>query len=456
MIEIRYTIGVFARKNEFLRLSKFKKQGINMKKYRDLTIAEAKDLYLELSEIYEKYKTAGIKLDLSRGKPNSDQLDISEGILSVPLTRKECTNESGFDYRNYGLLDGIPEAKRLFGELYGLDPESIIVAGNSSLQLMYDAIARAMIFGNCDSEKPWAKEEGLKWICVAPGYDRHFRITEDFGFELLTVKMTPTGPDMDEVERLALDPKVKGIWCIPKYSNPSGNTYSDETVRRLVSMKTGAKDFRIMWDNAYVVHAFGDEDDKLLDIFAEAKKYGNEDRVLYFASTSKVTLPGSGVAIVSASEKNLNDIKRRMGTQTIGYDKVNQLRHVEFFKTADNVRAHMKKLGCAIKVKFDITLAALETLKGLDIAEWTEPRGGYFISLDITLGSAQRVYELMKNAGVTLTQVGATYPYGKDPEDKNLRIAPTYPTNSDLKLATEILTLTVKMSALEKIIAQSV
>ena len=424
-----------------------------MKKYCELTTAEAKALYLELSEKYENYKSSGIKLDISRGKPNSDQLDIADGMLALSLPREKCINANGFDYRNYGLLDGISEAKKLFADLLGLNPDNIIVAGNSSLQLMYDSIARAMIFGNCDSEKPWAKEEGLKWICVTPGYDRHFKITEDFGFELISVKMTPTGPDMDEVERLALDPKVKGIWCVPKFSNPTGNTYSDETVRRLVSMKTGAKDFRIMWDNAYAVHAFAERDDKLLDVFAEAKKYGNENRVLFFASTSKITLPGSGVAIISASEENLNDIKRRMGVQTIGYDKINQLRHVEYFGTADSIREHMKKLGAAIKVKFDITLSALESLKGLGIAEWTEPYGGYFVSLDVVLGSAARVFELMKGAGVTLTQVGATHPYGKDPEDKNLRIAPTYPTDSDLKLACDILTLTVKMSALETIIA---
>ncbi len=425
-----------------------------MKNYRELTVTEAEALYKELSVTYEKYKASGIKLDLSRGKPNSEQLDITADILSTPLPREKCISAIGFDYRNYGLLDGIPEAKRLFSDLLGLKYDNVIVAGNSSLQLMYDTMARAMIFGNCDSETPWALEKGLKWICVAPGYDRHFRITEDLGFELLTVKMTPDGPDMDEVERLALDPKVKGIWCVPKFSNPSGNTYSDETVRRLVSMKTGAKDFRIMWDNAYCVHAFGEKDDELLDVFAEAKKYGNENRVLYFASTSKITLPGSGVAIVSASDDNIKEIKRHMGTQTIGYDKMNQLRHVEYFGTADNLKAHMKKLGAAIKPKFDITLKAFEDLKGLDIAEWTEPYGGYFISLDITLGSAKRVFELMKDAGVTLTQVGATYPYGIDPEDKNLRIAPTYPSDSELKLACEILTLTIKMSALEKIISQ--
>ena len=426
----------------------------NMKKYSELSKKDIEELYCELSEKYESYKAAGLSLDLSRGKPNSDQLNIADGMLSMPISREMCKGEGGFDYRNYGIVDGIPEAKRMFAELYGLNEKNIIVAGNSSLQLMYDAITRAMIFGTCDSEKPWCREEGLKWICVAPGYDRHFRVTEDLGFELITVKMTADGPDMDEVERLVRDPKVKGIWCIPKYSNPTGNTYSDETVRRLASMKCGAPDFRIMWDNAYVIHAFGDQDDKLLDIFAEAKKYGNENRVLYFASTSKVTLPGSGVAIVAASDANIAEIKRHMGTQTIGYDKINQLRHVEYFKTSENVMKHMKKLGAAIKAKFDITLEALTELDGLGIAEWTKPYGGYFISLDVTVGSASRVFELMKSAGVTLTQVGATYPYGKDPEDKNLRIAPTYPSDKDLSLACEILTLTIKMSALEALISK--
>lgn len=427
----------------------------NMKKYSELSKKDIEELYCELSKKYESYKAAGLSLDLSRGKPNSDQLNIADGMLSMPISREMCKGEGGFDYRNYGIVDGIPEAKRMFAELYGLNEKNIIVAGNSSLQLMYDAITRAMIFGTCDSEKPWCREEGLKWICVAPGYDRHFRVTEDLGFELITVKMTADGPDMDEVERLVRDPKVKGIWCIPKYSNPTGNTYSDETVRRLASMKCGAPDFRIMWDNAYVIHAFGDQDDKLLDIFAEAKKYGNENRVLYFASTSKVTLPGSGVAIVAASDANIAEIKRHMGTQTIGYDKINQLRHVEYFKTSENVMKHMKKLGAAIKAKFDITLEALTELDGLGIAEWTKPYGGYFISLDVTVGSASRVFELMKSAGVTLTQVGATYPYGKDPEDKNLRIAPTYPSDKDLSLACEILTLTIKMSALEALISRN-
>ncbi len=422
-----------------------------MKKYSELTASEAKALYEELKARYDEYKSKGLKLDISRGKPNSDQLDFASDMLLMPLRKEDCYSVSGFDCRNYGLLDGTEEAKAFFAELYGLDKSSIIVGGNSSLQMMYDTLSRAMIFGNCDSEKAWCKEEGLKWICVTPGYDRHFKITEDLGFELLSVKMTEGGPDMDEVERLCADPKVKGIWCVPKYSNPTGNTYSAETVKRLASMNCAAPDFRIMWDNAYGIHAFGDKDDELIDILSECNKYGNENRVFYFASTSKITFPGSGVAFMAASPENISEVKRRMGAQTIGYDKLNQLRHVLYFKKPENLMAHMKKLGAALKTKFDIAINALKTLDGLEIAEWTEPYGGYFISLDITMGSATRVYNLMKEAGVTLTAVGATHPYGKDPKDRNLRLAPSYPTDEDLAIACEILALTVKMSALEKI-----
>lgn len=422
-----------------------------MKKYCELSSESLKELYSELTAKYEEYKARGLKLDLSRGKPNSEQLDIAGELLTLPLDKNTCIS-AGTDYRNYGLLDGISEAKHLFAELLGLEEKNVIVGGNSSLQLMYDALCRAMLFGTPDSEKPWCCESGLKWICVAPGYDRHFKITEELGFELLTVNMKEDGPDMDEVERLVLDPKVKGIWCVPKYSNPTGNTYSDEVVRRLAAMKCAAPDFRIMWDNAYAVHAFGDDDDKLLDIMSEAKRVGNENRVLYFSSTSKISFPGSGIAMVAASDKNIADIKRRMTVQTIGYDKINQLRHVEYFKNADNLLAHMRKLGAKIKQKFDIALSALSTLSEADIAEWTEPRGGYFISLDMKIGSASRVFELMKSAGVTLTQVGATFPYGKDPQDKNLRLAPTYPTDEELALACEILVVAVKLAALETLL----
>lgn len=422
-----------------------------MKKYSQLSKGEAAELYLKLKNEYMAFCKKGLSLDISRGKPNSDQLDIVDGLLDMPLTRADLIS-GGIDCRNYGMLDGTDEAKKLFGDLLGIDSKSIIVGGNSSLQLMYDALARAMMFGTCDSDKPWCKEDGLKWICVVPGYDRHFKITEELGFELVSVRMTDDGPDMDEVERIVQDPKVKGIWCVPKYSNPTGNTYSNETVKRLASMKCGAKDFRIFWDNAYAVHSFTDEEDELLDIFAEAKNHGNENRVLYFASTSKITLPGAGVAIVAASDANLANIRRYMGVQTIGYDKINQLRHSRYFKDASGIISHMRRLGVAIKSKFDITLNELSALDGLGIAEWTKPHGGYFISLDITTGSAKRVYDLVKSAGVTLTQVGATHPYGKDPEDRNLRLAPTYPKDEDLKLACEILVLSVKLAALETLI----
>lgn len=423
-----------------------------MKKYELLKKEEQSALLAELLSQYEEYKKAGLSLDLSRGKPNSDQLDISLPLLSYARPREKCFSENGIDCRNYGVLDGIPEMKRLFSKMLGIKEEYIAVGGNSSLQLMYDTITRAMLFGVLGSPKPWAKEEGLKWICVAPGYDRHFKMTEVLGFELLTVKMTKDGPDMDEVERLVKDPKVKGMWCVPKYSNPTGNTYSDETVRRLAKMECAAPDFRIMWDDAYAVHDLYEEGDELLDIFAEAEKYGNLNRIFYFSSTSKITFPGGGVALMAASPENLAQIEKYLGVQTIGYDKLNQLRHTAYFKDEKAVHEHMMILAKFIGKKFNITLKNLEALEGLGIAEWTKPRGGYFVSLDCMPGTATRVYNLMKAAGVTLTTVGATYPYGIDPEDKNLRIAPTYPTDDEVDTATKILVLCVKIAALEKLI----
>jgi DNA-binding transcriptional MocR family regulator len=422
-----------------------------MKKYQELLKNEKEELYSALISEYKNYKDMKLSLDLSRGKPNSDQLDISLPLLSEARPREKCFSENGIDCRNYGVLDGIPEMKRLFSRTLGLKTEYIAVGGNSSLQLMYDTLTRAMLFGVLNSPRPWAKEEGLKWICVAPGYDRHFKMTEVLGFKLLTVKMTPTGPDMDEVERLVKDEKVKGIWCVPKYSNPTGNTYSDETVRRLAKMECAAPDFRIMWDNAYAVHDFNENGDKLLDIFEEAEKYGNLDRIFYFSSTSKITFPGGGVALMAASPANLKQISKYLGVQTIGYDKLNQLRHTAYFADEKAVHRHMMILAKFIGEKFDITLKNLSALDGLGIAEWTKPNGGYFVSLDVLPGCAKRVYELMSDAGVVLTSVGATFPYGIDPEDKNLRIAPTYPTNAELDLATKILALTVKIAALEKL-----
>jgi len=421
-----------------------------MENFQTMKKEELKAEYQRLSLKYQEYQNRGLSLDLSRGKPNSDQIDVSQEILSTPMLREDCFAASGIDARNYG--EGLPEMKEFFSKLLNIKKEYITIGGNSSLQLMYDTLSRAMLFGLKNSPRPWCREEGLKWICVVPGYDRHFAITEIFGFELISVKMTETGPDMDEVERLALDPKVKGIWCVPKYSNPTGNTYSDETVRRLAKMECAAPDFTIMWDNAYAVHDLSENGDELLNIFDEAEKYGNVDRVFYFSSTSKITFPGGGVSFMAASEENLRYLKPYMAAQTIGYDKLNQLRHLKFFKDAKNVKSHMMRHAEFIREKFNIALNALSALEGLDVAEWTKPRGGYFISLDIKVGSAKRVFELMKNAGVTLTAVGATYPYKRDPEDKNLRLAPTYPKNDELKLALEILVVAVKMAAIEALI----
>lgn len=422
-----------------------------MVKYTDLSQTERESLYNELLSQYESFCQKGLSLDLSRGKPNASLIDFSNGLLSVDITEAAVNKTKGIDYRNYGMLDGVPAVKQLFAEALGLKKENIIVGGNSSLQLMHDTLVRAMLFGLPTSARPWSREEGLKWICVCPGYDRHFKITEVLGFELLTVNMTKDGPDMDEVERLAKDPKVKGIWCVPKYSNPTGNTYSDEVVRRLASMKCAAPDFMIMWDNAYAIHDLDENGDTLLDIFAEAEKYGTEDRIFYYSSTSKVTFPGAGVAIMAMSESNRKYTLPLLGVSTIGFDKINQIRHLSYFENGENMRRHMLTLGTVLKDKFDITLEALEDLRGLGIAEWTQPKGGYFVSLDVLPGTAKRVYELMKKAGVTLTQVGATYPYGRDPYDRNLRIAPTYPTNDELSLAVKALTLAVKLAALEKL-----
>ena len=424
-----------------------------MRKYSELSIGELHEEYKILLEKYNEFKARGLSLDLSRGKPNSDQLDISLPLLSEARPREKCFSINGVDCRNYGVLDGIPEMKQLFSDMLGIKTEYITVGGNSSLQLMYDTLARAMLFGVLGSRRPWCKESIKKWICVTPGYDRHFKMTELFGFELISVPMTPTGPDMDMVETIVKDPTVKGIWCVPKYSNPTGNTYSDETVRRLASLECAAPDFRMMWDNAYAVHNFKGECDELLDIFTEAEKYGNLDRIFYFASTSKITFPGGGVAMMAASPANLKHIEQFLGVQTIGYDKLNQLRHTTYFKDRESLDRHMKILAEFIGKKFEITLNALEGLEGLGIAEWTKPTGGYFVNLDVLPGTAKRVYELMKEAGVVLTTVGATYPYGIDPEDKNLRIAPTYPTDGEVELATRILVLCVKLAAIEYYLA---
>ena len=408
----------------------------------------------KLQNEYDEYAKLNLSLNMARGKPCEDQLNITEGMLNVMQKNEDCFTAKGFDCRNYGLVDGLDDAKRMFSPVIGVPWDQIIIGGNSSLNLMYDAMARCMLYGVNGGNGPWVKQEKLKFLCPVPGYDRHFGICESLGIEMINVPLLEDGPDMDIVEELIKDEAVKGIWCVPKYSNPTGNTYSNETVKRLASMKPASPDFRIFWDNAYAIHdLYEDNQDELIDILPECEKAGNPNLVYIFASTSKISFPGSGVSCLGSSRENIDYIKSIMQMQTIGHDKMNMLRHVKFFKDGEGLKNFMTKHADILRPKFELCDKLLcENLSGLGIAEWTKPLGGYFISLDVLEGCAIRVVDLAKKAGVVLTDAGATFPYHKDPEDKNIRIAPSFPPLGELETAMKVLCCCVKLAGVEKLL----
>jgi len=429
-----------------------------MSDYLNMSYEELQEEYKKLQIEYENIKKLNLNLDMSRGKPCKEQLDLSMGLFDNAKDPSSYISEDGFDCRNYGYLSGIPEAKRLFSQLLGVKESEVIIGGNSSLNLMYDTVARAMFFGVCGSEKPWMKYEKIKFLCPSPGYDRHFAITEAFGVEMIPVEMKEDGPDMDTIEKLvAEDETIKGIWCTPQYSNPDGITYSDEVVDRFARMKTKASDFRIFWDNAYCVHHLYDDDRaNVKNILTACKEAGNGHRVFIFFSTSKITHPGAGISVLASSEKNIEFTLNQISKQTICSDKLNQLRHVNFLKSVEGINELMKKHAAIIRPKFEAVDKILhEKLDGKNIARWTNPKGGYFISFFTLDGCARRVEELAKGAGLTLTKAGATYPYGNNPRDNNLRIAPTLPPIEELKKAMEILAVCVKVASIEKLLGKA-
>ena len=410
----------------------------------------------KVQEEYDGYKAQNLALNMARGKPAAEQLDLTEGLLTCVSKSSDCFDDEGLDCRNYGGLDGIPAAKKLFAPMLGVKESELIVFGNSSLNIMYDTIAKYLLFGVDEESKPWRDQGKIKWLCPVPGYDRHFLICQKFGIEMINIPTDENGPDMDMIEKLvAEDDSIKGIWCVPMYANPTGMTYSDEVVKRFANMKTKASDFRIFWDNAYCVHHLTDTPDTLLNILDECKAAGNPDRVVMFASTSKISYAGAGVAIMGASEANIKYILSLMTVQTIGHDKINQLRHVKFFGDFEGLKEHMKKHRALIAPRFEVVLDTLENELGeLDIAKWTKPNGGYFVSFNAMNGTAKRIVALCKEAGVVLTGAGATFPYGKDPDDSNIRVAPTYPPVEELKIAAKLFTVCVKLASAEKLLAE--
>ena len=418
------------------------------------TTEELRQLHQEAVEQYEDFKSLHLQLNMARGKPCAEQLDLALGVLEALHARSEFANSNGDDCRNYGVWNGLPEMRAIFSKMMEVPADQIILGNNSSLQMMFDCIAQGYTHGYSGCT-PWCKQEKLKFLCPAPGYDRHFAVTEYFGFEMIPVPMLKTGPDMDLIERLVADDEtIKGCWCVPKYSNPTGITYSDETVRRFAALKPAAKDFRIMWDNAYCVHDLTDTPDTLLDLYAECLKHGTEDQVLFFASTSKISFPGAGVAALAASKRNIEDLKRRITTQTIGPDKLNQLRHILFLHDINGVYDLMQGHRQILQPKFQIVEESLERELGdLGIAKWSNPNGGYFVNLDVMNGCAKRVVNLCKEAGVVLTDAGATFPYGADPNDSNIRVAPTFPPQEELQQAMHLLCICVRLAASEKLLA---
>lgn len=422
--------------------------------YNDMSKEELLTLKESLNKEYAEAKAKGLALDMSRGKPSAKQLDVSLGLLDTINSSSDLKALDGTDCRNYGVLDGIPEAKKLMADMMGTTPDHVIVYGNASLNIMYDQISRAYTHGILGNT-PWCKLDKVKFLCPVPGYDRHFAITERFGIEMINIPMSESGPDMGMVEEyVSKDASVKGIWCVPKYSNPQGYTYSEETVKRMAALKPAAEDFRIFWDNAYVIHdLYDDNKDEIADIISECEKAGNPDMVFEFASTSKVSFPGSGIAALATSANNIADIKKQLTIQTIGHDKLNQLRHVRFFKDINGLKEHMRKHAEFMRPKFEAVESVLEEeLGGLGIGSWTEPKGGYFISFEAMDGCAKAIVAKCKEAGVKLTGAGATFPYGKDPKDSNIRIAPSFPTPEEMKQAADLFVLCVKLVSVEKLL----